>query len=145
MIEIKVVALKLKDKEGKINYLDKAFFNKDYGMIGEGVIREENRQISILSESVRNQIDLEEKKGLCLLKFYENITVQGLDASSIHVGQSFQIGQSIQEVTSIGKRCFDECILFQSGERCQLFKNVIFTKIIKNASIEIKDKVTSLG
>lgn len=144
-MEIKVVALKLKDKEGKINYLDRSYFDKDNGMIGEGVFRKENRQISILSESVRNQIDREEKKGLCLLKFYENITIKGLDARLIHVGQIFQIGETLQEVTSIGKKCFDGCKLFQAGERCGLVDNVIFTKIIKNGKIKIEDKMTSLS
>lgn len=145
VIKIKVVALKLKDDQGRINFLDRANFDKNYGMLAEGILREENRQISILSRSVRDQIDREAKNGLCLLKFYENITVEGLDASTMHVGQRLKIGETIQEITSIGKRCFDECKLFQTGQVCKLHYNVIFSKILENGSIEIGDKVTPLG
>ncbi len=145
VVKIKVVALKLKDNQRRIKFLDRASFHKDYGMLAEGILREENRQISILSRRVREQIDREAKDGLCLLKFYENITIEGLDASTMHVGQKLKIGETIQEITSIGKRCFDECKLFQTGQICKLHYNVIFSKILENGSIEIGDKVTPLG
>ncbi|OLS03726.1 MOSC domain-containing protein [Tissierella creatinophila] len=141
---MKVVALKLKDEDGHIDYLRQAIIDKELGMIGEFPKREKNRQISILSERIRNLIDEEEFEGLCLFRFYENITIKDLEVKNIEIGQRLQIGETVQEVTAIGKRCFKECKLIQSGETCNLFMNVIFTKIIKSGFVKIDDKVVSL-
>lgn len=141
---MKVVALKLKDEDGHINYLRQTIIDKELGMIGEFSKREKNRQISLLSERVRDLIDEEEFEGLCLFRFYENITIRGLEAKNIGIGERLQIGETVQEVTSIGKRCFKECKLIQSGERCELFMNVIFIKVIKGGFVKIDDPASSL-
>ncbi|MGO1468417.1 MAG: MOSC domain-containing protein [Tissierella sp.] len=100
--------------------------------------------MSILSRRVRSLIDEEEIEGLCLFRFYENITIEGLDAKNLTIGDRLQVGEVTLEVTSIGKRCFEECKLIQSGEVCELFMNVVFTKSIKGGFVRIEDKVSSL-
>lgn len=142
---MKVVALKLKDEDGHINYLRHNIIDKNRGMVGDAPKRDREKQISILSERARNLIEQEELEGLCLFRFYENITIEGIDAKTLSVGESLQIGETIQTVTCIGKRCFEECKLIQSGETCELFMNVIYTKVEKGGFVKVGDKVSSLG
>ena len=113
---MKVVALKIKDDDGNIIYLRQTIIDKKLGMIGEFPKREDTKQISILNERIRYLIDEEELEGLCLFRFNENITVDGFNSKDVSIGEKFKIGDTIQEVTSIGERCVKKCKLIQSGE-----------------------------
>lgn len=115
--------------------------DKEKGMIGQSSKKNKLRQISLLSKEIRDLIDIEQLDGLCLFRFYENITIEGLDARDLKIGQTIQIGETVQRVTSIGKSCFEECKLVQSGERCKLFNNVIFTSVVEEGFIKIDDPV----
>lgn len=81
---------------------------------------------------------------MCLFRFCENITIRDFNAKKISTGERFQIGETVQEVTSIGNRCFKKCKLIQSGEECDLFTHVVFTRVIKGGFIKINDKVNTL-
>ncbi len=141
---MKVVALKSKDGDGNIAYLNQIVVDKKQGIVGEYTSRNKGRQISLLSKRIRQLIDAEELEGLCLFRFYENITIEDLDAKNVSIGERLRIGESVQEITAIGKRCFKECKLIQTGEKCELFMNVIFTKVIKGGYIELEDEVVCL-
>lgn len=142
---MRVVELKIKDEDGYIHYLRQTIIDNKLGVVGEFPKRDQRKQVSLLSRRVRNLIDEEELEGLCLFRFYENITIEGLDANDLMIGDRIQIGETILEVTSIGKRCFKECKLIQSGEDCELFMNVVFTKVIKSGFVKIDDEASSLG
>ena len=141
---MKVVALKLRDEDGQLSYLRQTIIDKELGIIGDYPKREKTKRISLLSERIRHLIDEEEFEGLCLFRFCENITVRGLDAGEVSIGEKFQIGETIQEVTSIGQRCFEECKLIQSGEECNLFTNIVFMRVLKSGFVKIDDKVYSI-
>lgn len=108
-------------------------------------MKDKEKQVSILSKEIRDSIDKEELDGLCLPRFYENLVIQGLSASELSVGERLKIGETIQEVTIIGKKCFKECKLAKAREKCSLSNSVIFTRVIKGGSIKIYDEVSSLG
>lgn len=141
---MKVVEIALKDDGGNINYLRWIMVDRRLGIMGENIENNKRIQISLLAERIRELIDDEEMEGLCLFRFYENITIRGLESDEISIGDILQIGETLQEVTSIGKRCFAECKLIQSGEKCDLFSNVIFTKVLKSGFVMIGDKVKLL-
>lgn len=141
---MKVVALKLKDEDGNIDYLRQIVVDRARGIVGGYINRDKKGQISLLDKNIRQLIDAEELEGLCQFRFYENITIENLDAKDISIGKRIRIGETIQEVTSIGKRCFEECKLIQAGEECELFMNVIFTKVIKEGYIKLEDEVSFL-
>ena len=119
--------------------------DRDLGIFGEKRERNKKKQVSILSKEVRDRVDDEQLVGLCLSRFYENITIEGLDVSKIRVGQRLQVGETIQEVTIIGKECFKECKLVKNEEKCDLSKNVIFTTMVEGGFIAIDDEVRVLG
>ena len=138
---MKVAALKLRDEDGHLSYLRQTIIDKELGIIGDYPKREETKRIALLSERIRHLIDDEELEGLCLFRFCENITIRDLNAKKVSIGQRFQVGETVQEVTSIGKRCFEKCKLIQSGEECDLFTHVVFTRVIKSGFVKIGDKV----
>lgn len=141
MIYIKIKDIRIKDEEGKIDHLNIAMIDKEKGIIGQSSKKSRTRQVAILSKEIRDLIDREQLDGLCLFRFYENITVEGLDANDLIVDEKLQIGETVQRVTSIGKKCFEECRLVQAGKKCKLFNNIIFTSVVEGGFIKIDDPV----
>lgn len=142
---MKVVELKLKDEDDNIEYLRQLMVDNKLNLVEGRPKTSKSRRVSLLGERIRKLIDEEELDGLCMFRFYENITIRGLEAEDVLIGERFQIGETVQEVISIGERCFKKCKLIQSGEECDLFMNIIFTKIIKSGFVRIDDEVKSLG
>nr|WP_300006200.1 hypothetical protein [Tissierella sp.] len=141
---MKVWDIKLKDEEGSVNHLRRTIIDREDGMFGQASKadkKNKKRQVSILSKKARETIDQEQLGGLCLFRFYENITIEGLDARAIKKGDLLQIGETLQQVESVGKKCFEECKLVQAEKKCQLFNNVIFMRVLKGGFIEIDDEV----
>ena len=141
---LKVVELKLVDEDNNIEYLRKTIVDNKVSINKRFDKNNRGESVSLLSERVRYLIDEEELEGLCLFRFYENITISDLDAKEVSIGQRFQIGETVQEVVSIGERCFKECKLIQSGEECDFFMNIVFTKVIKSGYVKIDDEVRFL-
>lgn len=136
-----VTSLHSKEEKGEIIKIDEGFFEKDKGLVGDINGKGGDKQVSIFTREGREYIEEEKLKGLCIERFYENITIQGLYIDKLYEGQKLKIGDTIQEITYIGKRCFLECNLVGSNKQCPLSKEVIFTKIIKSGIIKVGDLV----
>lgn len=140
---MKIVQLTL-EEDGYINYLRLIILDKELGILGERIEKDKKIRISLLGQRIRNLIDQEELEGLCLFRFYENITIKNFEADEIIIGDRLKIGETIQEVTSIGRRCLAECKLIQAGEKCDLFSNVVFTRVLKGGLVRVDDEVRLL-
>ena len=132
-MQVKSLYIK-EEKKGKVKKLSKGFFQKDRGLVGDINSQEGEKQVSIITSEAKDKIN--SIQGLCTKRFYANIEIDGLDIGKLHKGQRLKIGATIQEVTSIGKRCFAECSLYSSGQICPLPSNVVFTKVIEEGIIE---------
>lgn len=139
---MQVISLFVKRKKGEnIIRIEEACLKKDCGLIEDVNGVGGDRQVSIATDKVRKYIKKGDSEGICNHRFYENITIEGLDIEKLYVGQRIIIGETIQEITSIGKNCFPECNLLISNNPCPLSEEVLFTKVIEGGSIKIGDKV----
>ena len=139
---MKVVSLLVKRKKGgNIERIEEGYLKEDYGLLGDINGTNRDRQISIATDGVRKYIEKDDSEGICNHRFYENITIEGLDTERLHIGQKIIIGETVQEITSLRKSCFPECKLIASKNPCPLRKEVVFTRVIKEGPIKIGDKV----
>lgn len=129
----KIINTEKKVKEGIIE------INK--GLVGDAYSNSGERQISFFSEEGRNTIEKGNVKGLCTSRFYENITIKNLSLKNIKVGSLIKIGDSVLEISQVGKRCFPNCNLLKTDNFCPLRKDVIFAKVIKGGIIKNGDKI----
>ncbi|HHV27044.1 MAG TPA: MOSC domain-containing protein [Tissierellia bacterium] len=137
-----VVAIYIKNKRGEQEKLTQGGnFKTGHGLIGDIHSKGGNNQVSIFTLEGREKNSSLAHKGLCMERFYENITIKNIDVSRLYIGLRLIIGETIHEITQIGKKCFPECKLIRSGEVCSLAKEVIFTKIIKSGKIKIGDNI----
>lgn len=128
-------------RENKREGLEEAYLESGRGIQGDLKAKAGDRQISIISSANREYIEENYSRSICINRFHENITINDLDANLLKVGDKFQIAESIQEVASIGKTCFEGCKILESGEKCPLSSEVIFTRVIKSGKIKRGDKV----
>jgi MOSC domain-containing protein YiiM len=141
--EGKVVSINAsKDKGTKKVPVQKGDFIQNYGLAGDAHAGNWHRQVSLLAtESVRK---LEEKglSGLPFGSFGENITTEGIILHELPVGTELKIGQSVQEITQIGKECHNGCEIEKQVGQCIMPTEGIFTQVIKSGKIKVGDKIT---
>lgn len=139
---MKVLSLFIKrEKGGKVEKIKAGHLKKGYGLVGDVNGGKACKELSIASHRIRKYLDEENIKGICGHRFYENITIEGLKVAKLKIGDRITIGNTILEITSIGKGCFPECNLLISGKICPLSKEVLFAKVIRGGVIRVGDRV----
>lgn len=137
-----VVGIYIKTEKNKPwELIQEGYFKESFGLIGDIHSKEGDRQVSILSEKARNKLSSTEFMGLCTERFHENIMVKDLNLNKLKVGSTIIIGDTIQEITEIGKSCFPECNIIKKGEICPLASEALFTRVKKGGNIKIGDYV----
>jgi len=136
----KVVAINISEKKGTIkNPIDEGNFIKELGLEGDAHGGNWHRMVSLLAQE---SIDKMIKAGVDNLKpgmFAENITTEGIELHKLPIGTKLKIGDTIQEVTQIGKECHTGCAIKTQVGKCIMPREGIFTKIIKEGKVRPGD------
>ncbi len=141
----KVVAINISEKKGvPKKTIEEGNFLENYGLEGDAHAGKWHRQVSLLGIESINKMKELGIEGLCTGKFAENITTEGINLWKIPVGTKVQIGETIHEVTQIGKECHSGCAIFQEIGDCVMPKEGIFTKVIKGGKITKDDEIEIL-
>ena len=77
-----------------------------------------------------------ELPGLCTQRFNAELITEGLDYKTLSPGSRLIIGDAKLEISSAGKRCFDECVIHQAGEICPLPSHCAFAHVILGGNIQ---------
>ena len=67
--------------------------------------------------------------------FGENITTEGLVLYELPVGARFYAGETLLEVTQIGKVCHDRCAIFHQAGDCVMPREGIFARVLEGGSV----------
>lgn len=128
-------------KEEPNRFIEEGFFEKDMGLVGDIHSSKGSKEVSIFTAGGWDEILLSYTEGLCINRFHENIRIKNLELYRLKVGHNIKIGESVQEVTQIGKRCFPECEIVKKGKTCPLSKQVIFTRVLESGRVRIGDEI----
>lgn len=138
----KVVSINISTKKGVIkDSVNEANFLVNHGIENDAHAGEWHRQISLLAVE---SVDKIRGRGIELTNgiFAENITTSGIDLCSLPIGTLLQIGESIQEVTQIGKECHNGgCAIKSTVGDCVMPREGIFAKVIKSGIVKIGDEI----
>ena len=140
-----VKAICISDRRGiQKNYVEEAFFRKDWGIEGDAHAGNWHRQVSLLGqESIDKMVALgagELEPG----NFAENITTEGITVYELPVGTRLKIGETLQEVTQIGKQCHKGCEIAKKVGDCVMPREGIFTIILKGGVVKPGDTIEVL-
>lgn len=105
--------------------------------------KSEIKQVSLLADESVDQMramGLELSAGV----FAENITTKGIELKNLPIGTRLKIGETIQEVSQIGKTCHSGCAIKQATGTCVMPKEGIFTKVIVGGTVRPGDPIDIL-
>jgi MOSC domain-containing protein YiiM len=141
----KVVAVNISEKKGvPKKTIEQGEFRIDHGLVGDAHAGNWHRQVSLLGIESINKMKALGIEGLCTGKFAENLTTEGIVLYELPVGTKLRIGDTIQEVTQIGKECHVKCAIFQQIGSCVMPTEGIFTKVLKEGTIKAGDEIETI-
>lgn len=141
----KVIAINISEKKGiPKEPIDKGYFEVDHGLVGDAHAGNWHRQVSLLGMESIEKVKALGINGLCTGKFAENLTTEGIVLYEIPVGTRLKIGETVMEVTQIGKECHAGCAIFKLIGDCVMPKEGIFTKVLTPGWILPGDEIEVL-
>jgi len=137
----KILAVCVSDKKGvpKKN-VKKALLEKNHGLVGDAHAGPGARQISLLAQESLNNMRKNGKKIGCG-GFGENLTTVGIELTSLVVGTRLAAGDSVLEVTQIGKNCKKPCKIYKTQGACILPSQGIFARVLRGCIVKENDAI----
>ena len=74
--------------------------------------------------------------------FAENIVTEGIELVSLAVGTRLKVGNSVLEVTQIGKECHNDCEIKRTAGKCVMPTEGIFAIVIEEGEIFPGDEIS---
>lgn len=137
----RVVAVCISEKKGERKKpVREISVRENYGIEDDAHAGDWHRQISLLAmESIQKM----QAKGLDVTTgdFAENITTEGIDLPSLPIGTRLAIGDTLTEVTQIGKECHTRCAIFHQAGDCVMPREGIFVKVLRGGTIRNNDTI----
>ncbi len=132
-----VVSVNISEKKGMIKHpVEQIELKIDHGIVNDAHAGDWHRQVSLLDlssfEKMNNTAKVELTPGI----FAENITTEGIDLWSLPVGTRLEIGETLLEITQIGKECHRHCQVFRQVGDCVMPREGIFAVVIKEGTIK---------
>ena len=107
----------------------------DHGIVGDAHAGDWHRQISLLA---RESIIKMQRLGLNVEAgdFAENLTTEGVDLLALAIGDRLQVGETLLEITQIGKECHTRCAIYHQAGDCVMPKEGLFAKVIEGGMVK---------
>lgn len=137
-----VVAVCISEKKGvrkqEVPYIE---VKLNHGIVGDAHAGAWHRQISLLADE---SIDTMRSYGLTLTPgaFAENIVTRGIELKTLPVGTILEVGQTLLEVTQIGKECHNDCAIKKTTGKCVMPTEGIFAVVRREGRICSGDTIT---
>ena len=137
----KVIAVCTSNQQGmQKQNINEGKLKEEWGLEGDAHASTWHRQLSLLAiesiEKIRQQ-GLEVGPG----DFAENITTEGIDLVNLPIGTNMQLGETLLEVTQIGKECHDRCAVYYQAGDCVMPREGIFARVLRGGNIKTGDTI----
>jgi MOSC domain-containing protein YiiM len=123
--------------------VERVELRENHGIVGDAHAGEWHRQVSLLAtESIAKMkaLGLDVDAG----DFAENITTSGIDLVNLPIGTRLAVGDTLLEVTQIGKECHTRCAIFYQAGDCVMPKEGIFARVLTGGVISPGDSISVL-
>lgn len=138
----KVVAINISEAKGvPKKTVETGELIAEHGLKGDAHAGNWHRQVSFLGIESIEKMQALGVKGLCTGKFAENITTEGIELYSLPLGTRLTIGDSLLEVTQIGKECHKKCAIYHQVGDCVMPKEGIFARVLKGGAVKAGDSI----
>lgn len=138
----KVLAVCVSAAKGTLKKdLRTARFLADFGIEGDAHAGNWHRQVSLLSAE---KIETFRAAGASVDygAFGENLVVEGFDFRALPVGTLLRCGETLLEITQIGKQCHSHCAIYRQTGDCIMPREGVFARVLEGGVISAGDEMT---
>lgn len=136
------MAVCISEKKGMMKHpVDHIEVKQKHGIIGDAHAGDWHRQISLLaSESVDKMKAL--FPDIPIGAFAENILTEGIEVSKLPIGTKLNVGETILEITQIGKECHSDCAIRKQVGDCVMPREGVFAIVLQEGTIKSGDIIS---
>jgi len=138
-----VVSVNVSEEKGEVKRpVSSARLIEDYGIEGDVHGGSPVKQVSLLDR--REIKEMERRSGLELEpgQFAENLTTKGLRFERVGLGTRIRIGEGVSlEVSQIGKRCHEDCVIKEKTGECIMPSKGIFARVVEGGTVSPGDEL----
>ena len=139
-----VVSVNISEKKGTVKReVPEIRLKLRHGILGDAHAGDWHRQISLLAEESVDKM----RALLPQLQpgaFAENINTRGIELKTLPVGTRLRLGETVVEVTQIGKECHSDCEIKKVTGKCVMPTEGIFAVVIKEGTVRRGDIIEVL-
>lgn len=136
-----VVAVCISERKGIAKHpVSEIALKVNHGIVGDAHAGKWHRQVSLLGEE---SVDKMKKvfPDIPVGAFAENILVRGLTLYTLPVGTRLSVGETLLEVTQIGKECHADCAIRKQVGDCVMPREGVFAKVLKEGTVRPGDSL----
>ena len=137
----RLVAVCTSERKGEPKVpIDAVELRVEHGIVGDAHAGEWHRQVSLLAiESIRKmqQLGLAVDPG----DFAENLTTEGIELTALPIGARLRVGNTLLEITQIGKECHKRCAIYYQAGDCVMPKEGIFARVLSGGTVRAGDPI----
>ena len=140
----RVTSVNISEKKGTIKHpVAEARLLPHHGIVGDAHAGDWHRQISLLAEESVDKMrsllpDLQPGA------FAENIKTRGLELKTLPVGTRLRLGETVVEVTQIGKECHSDCEIKRLTGKCVMPTEGVFAVVVQEGTVRKGDEIEIL-
>ena len=141
----KVLSVNISETTGVVKEpIDEGIFIENFGLKDDAHSGDWHRQVSLLGIESFKKMKAQGIEDLKYGDFAENITTEGLLLYELPIGTKLKIGETLHELTQIGKTCHSGCAIALKVGKCVMPKEGIFTVVLKGGKIKAGDDIEVL-
>lgn len=138
----KVLAVNISEEKGVPKTpIEKGYFQIDHGLVGDAHAANWHRQVSLLGNESIDKLRATGLLEIELGRFAENLTTEGIILYELPIGTRLKVGETLMEVTQIGKECHGGCAIKRIVGDCVMPREGIFTKVITPGWVKAGDSI----
>ena len=73
--------------------------------------------------------------------FAENVNTRGIDLKSLPVGTRLRLGETVVEITQIGKECHNDCAIKKTTGKCVMPTEGVFAVVVEEGIVRKGDSI----
>lgn len=141
---MEVIAVCISEKKGERKHpMPEITLRCGHGIVGDAHAGNWHRQVSLLPEE---SVDTMRAPGLELHPgdFAENILTRGIALKTLPVGTRLRVGETVLEITQIGKQCHNDCAIKKTTGRCVMPTDGVFAVVLEAGVVRPGDAIEIL-
>lgn len=141
----RVLSVNISEEKGVVkDPIKQGKFIENHGLENDAHSGDWHRQVSLLGKESFEKMEELGAENLKFGDFAENITTEGIILYELPIGTRLVIGETLHEVTQIGKKCHSGCAISKTVGKCIMPKEGIFTRVLKGGIIKEGDTIEVL-